>query len=224
MSSGEEILKLAKGTIVIDPGHGGTLETGGSSANNATTPSGVLEKNMTLWLGLLVRDELKAAASAGNHTIKVVMTRETDKNLGLFERAGIAKSNKAKLFLSIHFNASEAHNARGVETLVRPASAGNTNHAQDNAFAQRIQKAVFTTIKSHDPNTKNRGVKDQILGVLRDKHLGPGVRACLVEIEFIDVVAVDKLLNLNANADEVRSDIAKAIAAACIDQLKAIPA
>lgn len=28
---------MAKGGVVIDPGHGGSLETGGPSANNATT-------------------------------------------------------------------------------------------------------------------------------------------------------------------------------------------
>jgi len=32
------------GIIVIDPGHGGKLEIGGSSANNAISASGVLEK------------------------------------------------------------------------------------------------------------------------------------------------------------------------------------
>ncbi len=31
-----------KGTIVIDAGHGGTAEVGGSSHNNARSPSGVL--------------------------------------------------------------------------------------------------------------------------------------------------------------------------------------
>ena len=35
---------MAKGIVVIDPGHGGTLDTGGSSKNNATSPSGVLRK------------------------------------------------------------------------------------------------------------------------------------------------------------------------------------
>lgn len=213
---------MAKGTVVVDPGHGGTLEKGGSSANNATSPSGVLEKNMTLRLGLLVRDALQEAATVGNHNIRVVMTRDTDKNLGLTERAKVAKTNKADLFLSIHFNASDTHKARGVETLVRPKAAGNTNHAEDTAFAQRIQKAVFNAIKAHDSNTKDRKVKDQILGVLKDQHLGDGVRACLVEVEFIDVKAVDELLNLGPNAAQVRTDIAKAIAAACIDELKII--
>lgn len=213
---------MAKGTVVIDPGHGGSLETGGSSANNATTPSGVLEKNMTLRFGLLVRDAIKAAATAGGHTIKVVMTRETDKNLGLSARANVAKANDADLFVSIHHNASIAHNARGVETLVRPKSAGNTNHADDTSFAKKIQAGVLGAIKAHDPTTKDRGVKDQVLGVLKDSQLGNGVRACLVEVEFIDTRAVDELLNLNSNAVQVREDIAAAIAKACVAELKII--
>ena len=211
---------MARGTVVIDPGHGGALETGGSSANNATTPSGILEKNMTLKLGLLVRDAIKAAATAGGHNINVVMTRDTDKNIGLSARANVARTNNADLFLSIHFNASNAHNARGVETLVRPKSAGNVNHADDTSFANKIQSGVLGAIQAHDPTTKNRKVKDQVLGVLKDSQLGSGVRACLVEVEFIDTKAVDDLLNLNANATKVREDIAAAIAKACVDELK----
>jgi N-acetylmuramoyl-L-alanine amidase len=213
---------MATGTVVIDPGHGGSLETGGSSANNATTPSGILEKNMTLRFGLLVRDAIKAAATAGGHNIKVVMTRDTDRNLGLFARAAVAKANDADLFLSIHHNASIAHNARGLETLVRPKAAGNINHADDVSFAKKIQAGVLAALRAHDPTTKDRGVKDQVLGVLKDTALGNGVRSCLVEIEFIDTRAVDELLNSNPNAAQVRQDIAEAIAKACVDELKII--
>jgi N-acetylmuramoyl-L-alanine amidase len=35
-------------TIVIDPGHGGTTTVGDSSPNNATGPTGLLEKTLTL--------------------------------------------------------------------------------------------------------------------------------------------------------------------------------
>jgi N-acetylmuramoyl-L-alanine amidase len=211
---------MARGTVIIDPGHGGSLEVGGSSANNATSPSGVLEKNMTLRMGLLVRDALKSLATAGNHQIKVILTRETDKNVGLAARAGLAAANNADLFLSIHFNASERHRARGVETLVSPKDR-NSNHAADVAFAQRIQTAVFQAIKVHDPDTKDRKVKDQPLTVLNERKLGTKARGCLVEIEFIDVPAVDQLLNLNANAPEVRKDIAVAIAKAIVRELEA---
>jgi N-acetylmuramoyl-L-alanine amidase len=192
---------------------------GGSSFNNAVSPSGVLEKNMTLQMAFLTRESLAREATTGNHDIRVVLTRETDDNLGLAERAAVAKQHRADLFLSIHCNASEKHNARGVETLVRPEAAGNTNHAADKAFAQNVQTAVFDAISAHDSKTKDRKVKDQVLGVLKDQHLGPNTRACLVEIEFIDTKVVDELLNIGPNAPEVRGDIARALARALIASL-----
>jgi N-acetylmuramoyl-L-alanine amidase len=143
------------GTIVLDPGHGGAVETGGSSPNNAVSPSGVLEKNVTLRMAFLTRDALREQATAGKHQITVVLTRETDVNLGLRERAEVAKAAGAALFLSIHCNASTKHNARGVETLIRPTSAGNTDHAADQAFAQHIQDAVVGAIIPHDPKTRD---------------------------------------------------------------------
>jgi N-acetylmuramoyl-L-alanine amidase len=75
------------------------------------------------------------------------MMRERDENLGLADRAKVAKDNNSNLFLSIHFNASRQHNARGVETLV-DRRARNTNHAADVAYARLIQKAVFNAIKA----------------------------------------------------------------------------
>lgn len=207
-----------KGTVVIDPGHGGTVEVLGSSPNNAVSPSGVLEKNVTLRMAFLVREAILNEATVGNHQIKVVLTRDTDVNLGLSERAAVAKSNSADLFLSIHCNASEKHNARGVETLVRPTSAGNTNHAADAAFARQIQSAVFNAVKAHDVKTRDRGVKDQVVGVLKDEHLG-SARGCLVELEFIDRPDVDTLLNIGPGAPAVRKDIARAIAHAVIASL-----
>ena len=51
-----------RGTIVIDPGHGGNAEIGGSSHNNARSPSGVLEKNLTLRMAFLVREPLGSTA------------------------------------------------------------------------------------------------------------------------------------------------------------------
>lgn len=207
------------GTIVIDPGHGGQVEVGDSSANNAISASGVLEKNITLRMAFLVREQLINLATAEGHQLTIFLTRESDINIGLAARAKIAKTNKAHLFLSIHCNGSIGHNARGTETLISPLADGNTNHAADQAFAQLIQNAVFNTIKSHDANAKDRGVKDQSLGVLKDKHLGTATRACLVELEFIDMKAVDVLLNIGPNSLQVRFDIAKSLAKALIEAL-----
>jgi N-acetylmuramoyl-L-alanine amidase len=212
---------MAKGIVVIDPGHGGSLDTGGSSKNNAVSPSGVLEKNMTLRFAFLVRDALQEAATLGGHDIKIFLTRDTDINLGLSARAAIGKSKKADVFLSIHFNGFN-HTARGTETLISP-KAINSNHAADKALAQRVQTAAFNAIKAHDSNAKSRGVKDQKLGVLNQASLGTKARGCMIEVEFIDVPAVDTLLNLSPSSPQVRADICKAIAGAIIDDLTANP-
>lgn len=212
---------MAKGVVVIDPGHGGSLDTGGSSKNNAVSPSGVLEKNMTLRFAFLVRDALQEAAQLGGHDIRVFLTRASDTNLALSARAAVAKSRKADVFLSIHFNGFNGK-ARGTETLISP-KAINSNHAADKALAQRVLKAAFNAIKAHDPNAKSRGVKDQKLGVLNEAHLGTKARGCMVEVEFIDVPAVDTLLNIGPNSPQVRSDICKAVAGAIVEDLVAHP-
>src|SRR5262245_36208433 len=100
-------------TIVLDPGHGGSATIPNDSTwNNAQGPGGTLEKNLTLDVGLRARDLLVAKG----HT--VLMTRSTDVNLRLKDRAKVAKDVGAPVFVSIHFNGSTGHNAQGTETLV----------------------------------------------------------------------------------------------------------
>ena len=214
---------MANGTVVIDPGHGGTGSLGGSDGNHAVSASGVKEKDLTLILANLVKTELQNAAAASGHNINIVMTRTTDVNLSLADRAHFARDNHADRFLSIHLNASDEHTARGVETWIRRAQ-DNVNLNDDRRFAAKIQKAVFDAIKARDPLTKDRGVKEAKFGILRDDSLGNTsgghCRACLLEVEFLDVTAVDVLLNTGPNATAVRSEIAKAIAGAVINDLE----
>lgn len=210
---------MAKGTVVIDPGHGGNIDVGGSSKNNAVSASGVLEKNITLRMAFLVRDALQELAQLGGHNVKIILTRDSDKNLGLSDRAKVAKTNNADIFLSIHCNGFNG-TTRGTETLISPQSA-NANHAAEKALAERVQRATLSAIKAHDAGAKNRGVKEQSLGVLRDSALGTKARGCLVELEFIDVPKVDQLLNIGPDSPQVRADIAKAIAGALLEDLTA---
>jgi N-acetylmuramoyl-L-alanine amidase len=214
-----KILTMAKAVVVIDPGHGGLMDMGGSSKNNAVSASGVLEKNITLRFGFLIRDALLEIATQQGHQIKVFMTRESDVNLGLSARAAVGKSKKADVFLSIHCNGFNGV-SRGTETLISP-KAINSNHAADKALASAIQKAVFTTIKSFDSKAVDRKVKDQKLGVLNEASLGTKARGCLLELEFIDVPAVDTLLNIGPNSPQVRADISKAIAKAIVEDVVA---
>lgn len=214
------------GVVVIDPGHGGTAPVGGSSPNNATSASGVSEKAMTLELAKLVQSEFEAmAAGDPGSNIEVHLTRKTDRNLGLSDRAGFAATHGADVFLSIHFNGFNG-TARGTETLILSSANGNVNEAEDRALAERIQREVFNAIKAHDGGARDRGVKNnQRLGVLKDVSLGNSqgnhkTRACLLEVEFIDVPAVDKLLN-GADSAQVKREIATAIASAIAEDLRA---
>jgi N-acetylmuramoyl-L-alanine amidase len=213
---------MATGTIVIDPGHGGTGNIGGSDGNHAVSPSGVEEKDLTLILANLVKSELQSTASTGGHTFNIVMTRTGDTNLSLADRAHVARTNHADRFLSIHFNGFNKV-TRGTETYVRRAL-DNVNLADDKRFAGNIQNAVFNALRSADAGAKNRGVKEEKFGVLNDAALGNTsgghCRACLLEVEFMDVPAVDVLLNTGANATTVRTQIAKAIAGAIITDLE----
>ena len=212
---------MATATIVIDPGHGGTGSIGGSDGNHAVGASGVKEKDLTLIFANLVNSELQSDAQSGGHSLNIILTRTTDKNLSLADRAHVARTNHADRFLSIHLNAFNGV-TRGVETYVRRAQ-DNVNLEADRRFARRIQNAVFDVIEGFDSGSKDRGVKEEKFGVLNDVSLGNttggNCRACLLEVEFLDVPAVDKLLNTGANAATVRQSIAEAIANAIIKDL-----
>ncbi len=190
--------------MVIDPGHGGTVNVGGSSPNNAVSPAGELEKDWTLDVAKRTRAAVLAKAVTLGKNVEVVLTRETDSNKGLSARANVAKVKNAKLFLSIHFNGFNKK-VRGLETLIHPT---DVNKVQDRAFAQTVQDKVLVALNEIDPATKDlakydRKVKEQKLGVLDDLALGNTVSpqpcsACLVEIEFMDVPNVEKLFRLRA--------------------------
>ena len=107
------------GTIVIDPGHGGTADLDGSRWNNATSFTGVREKQLTLEFSQILRESLHKLAQQKNKQIKVVLTRDNDVNVGIRARAKFASTNKADLFLALHFNGWETPNKRGVETFYR---------------------------------------------------------------------------------------------------------
>jgi len=93
-------------TIVIDPGHGGRMEPG------AQGKYGTLEKDITLALALKLKDVIER-----NRPVRVVLTRDTDVSVSLENRAAIANTNKADLFISIHVNSSFRKEARGSETF-----------------------------------------------------------------------------------------------------------
>jgi N-acetylmuramoyl-L-alanine amidase len=88
-------------TVAIDAGHGGD-DAGVKGAG------GTKEKDLTL----TVARQLKGAIES-RLGIRVLLTREDDRAVGLDDRTALANNNKADLFISLHANAS-----------LRPAVAG----------------------------------------------------------------------------------------------------
>jgi N-acetylmuramoyl-L-alanine amidase len=92
-------------TIVIDPGHGGE-DAGVRGAD------GVEEKQVTLDVARRLRAMIENRLG-----VRVIMTREEDRALGLDERAAVANNSKADLFLSVHANAAPVRSVAGAEVF-----------------------------------------------------------------------------------------------------------
>ncbi len=80
--------------VTVDAGHGG-VDPGNPGVY---FPRGLTEKNITLQVALLLRDELRGRG------VKVVMTRTTDTLIGLLDRGRFC-TDKCDLFVSLHVDA-----------------------------------------------------------------------------------------------------------------------
>lgn len=93
-------------SILLDPGHGSPNDLG------ARGPTGYPEKDVTLIVSKLLRDELQKRGAT------VIMTREGDDDLWPQDRVDIIEETEPNLSLSIHYNAlpdfGDAMNTAGV--------------------------------------------------------------------------------------------------------------
>ncbi|WP_407520654.1 N-acetylmuramoyl-L-alanine amidase [Methylobacterium oryzisoli] len=165
-------------TIVLDPGHGGKHKIGGSSPNNATGPNGLKEKKVTLKVGIAA----KKALDGSGHT--VILTRDEDENLGIVERAKVAKDNDAAVFISIHFNAPGGSTpAQGTETWI-----GTGHTAMSRGLADAVQRRVLAVTGYRDRKVKVGNVS----GVIKPENHDPDTANCLVEISFLSLQASEE--------------------------------
>ncbi|HPF60476.1 MAG: N-acetylmuramoyl-L-alanine amidase [Gemmatimonadetes bacterium] len=122
--------------VTIDPGHGGTDPGNDGQA----FPSGLKEKDVTLAISLLVRDELQQRG------VRVVMTRTTDTLINLSHRAPRYCRDECDLFVSIHVNSLPRRPGwtlvRGFETYfladARTADAKRTEQMENDAIRYEV--------------------------------------------------------------------------------------
>lgn len=92
-------------TIALDPGHGGE--------EKGAMYYGIMEKDINYKMAELVKAELKKYPD-----VNVVITRDGDEEVTLYERASRAKEAEADIFISLHFNASVSHTSKGASVYI----------------------------------------------------------------------------------------------------------
>ena len=140
---GQPIISQAKENVVvmIDPGHGGT--------NLGANPTGYVEKDMTLITALAMKEELEKYQG-----VSVYLTRNSDVELSLQDRAQMAKNVNADFLYSLHYNMSANHVFYGAEIW---AQSMGTNYAKGYSQGQLLL-SEFITVN----DIFSRGVKVQV--------------------------------------------------------------
>ncbi len=148
-------------TIVLDPGHGGH-DTG------AKSPHGLCEKHANLLLAERVRIALEARG------YNVLMTREDDTFVPLYDRPKVAHANDAAAFVSIHHNAppfDRDPNALRYHAVYSWNAIGEELSA---AINSRMAEALGEKLASNGSIHAN-------FAVTRN----PEIPSCLVEADFV---------------------------------------
>ena len=219
-------LGLKIGRIVIDPGHGGH-DTG------TIGPTGLMEKDLcldvALRLGKIIQQKLPSA--------EVVFTRNDDTFIPLERRTEIANEAKADLFLSVHANSSQDHQARGVETYylnftgssdaMEVASrenalsanavhdlqdivkkiASNEKIEESRDLATMIQDSLSKRMENLNRGERNRGVRKAPFVVL----IGADMPSVLAEISFLSNPSDEQWLKKPENRQRVADGLYRGI-------------
>ena len=153
----KECVVIRKKRIVIDPGHGGYQP--GAVGN------GLVEKYLTLSISHSIKSQLL------KYDCEVKMTRETDLDISLLDRAIMANTWGADVFVSVHINAG---GGTGYEDFVWDGGV-----RKNTLEFQKVFHDGSMTVLS---NFRDRGVKKYNFSVLRNTEMP----AILAENLFID--------------------------------------
>lgn len=145
--------------IFIDPGHGGT--------DPGAVGYGIQEKNVTLQIGLKIREILEREYS----NVSVRMSRTGDSTVSLSQRTNAANSWGADFLYSIHVNSG---GGVGYEDFIYSRLSNSSRTAQ-------MQRTIHSEIISRI-NMNDRGMKKADFHMLRESNMD----AVLTENGFID--------------------------------------
>ena len=133
---------LSLDCVVIDPGHGGK-DPGTVSIDRKT-----YEKTLTLAISKKLAERIRKAYPS----VKVYLTREDDRFIELSERARFASARDAKLFISIHINATKSRTANGFSAYILGQSSDKNKDTY--AFNMEVLKRENSVIYMENDTTK----------------------------------------------------------------------
>jgi len=171
------------GTVVIDAGHGG-------KDPGATSILGFYEKNINLAVALEVARLLEQRG------LTVAMTRTDDYFVELEDRAAIANSLDADLFVSIHADSFPKNTRRGFTVYVANVASSSSRRA-----ASAIARSMSST------GLNSFGVQMANYHVLTDTR-GPAV---LVELGYLSNRSEAALLRSNSFQNHLAQAVADGI-------------
>lgn len=186
---------LAGQVVVLDPGHGVRKE-GEWSDPGAIGPTGLLEREVALDIAR------RTGAILVDNGATVIFTRTGDTALSLEERAQIANRAEARVFVSIHLNASPNPGMQGTSTYFY--ASGLEQREERRRLATAIQSALVQALGRPD-----LGVREANFAVLRHSQ----VPAVLVEVAFISNPEEEQLLAREDFRQRAAEGIARGIMA-----------
>ncbi len=179
-------------TIVLDPGHGGP----GTAGAGCIYPP-YMEKILTLDLANKLKAEL-----AGVPGLTVHMTRTSDVEMGLDQRAAYAKSVGADFLISIHFNSSAPHDKTGTEIWT---SAFGENFVKGYHLGQQVL-SQYTAMGLESKGVKTKlGTEGDYYGIIRHG-VANGIPTIIIEHCFLDNPYDRSVYEKNGNAGFAHAD------------------
>lgn len=161
-------------TVIIDAGHGGK-DPGGMGPNSQ-------EKHIALAIAQLLANKIKV----NYPEINVILTRDDDTFIPLYERAAIANRSKADLFISIHANIMPGSSATfGTETFVMGQHVSEHNlRVAKRENASVLLEADYETNYDYDPTSDEGHI---LMAMYQSAFLDQSILfASLVEQQFAD--------------------------------------
>jgi N-acetylmuramoyl-L-alanine amidase len=189
--------------VVIDPGHGG-------NDPGCEGPGGAKESTLTLAIALKLKQSLEQGG------IKVVLTRDTDRDLLRSERVAAATGGKGDLLVCLHAGAGLARAANGFEIFRCEEKAADSGSGKQNApahlggeYAEQSRAMAESVAKTLAESTgvASRGVHAVPCAVVS----GVAIPGLLIEVGVLGNATEESLLQADAHQTKIAEGIAAGI-------------